>query len=203
MRVQIIKNQHELHTCPAFSIGHLLWGTKTLPPTYGRIGFLPSTGFLIEMTCEEADPRRTHTENNSPVYKDSAMEAFFQFFPDGKSNGIYLNFEMNANGALLAMYGASRTDRTMFTADQIQRCHCDAHISEASWSVSLTVPLSILEEIYGDLFLTEGSSFSCNFYKLAEDSDIEHFASYAPVISEVPNFHKPECFEPSTLTSLL
>lgn len=203
MRVQIIKNPNELHTCPLFSISHLLWGTKAIPATYGRIAFLPSVGFLVEMTCEESDPLRTYTENNSAVYIDSAMEAFFQFFPDGKSNGIYLNFEMNANGALLAMHGASRTDRTLFTADQIQRCHCTAHISETSWSVSLTVPLSILEEIYGDLALTEGSTFSCNFYKLAEDSTIEHFASYAPVISEVPNFHKPECFEVSTLTFLL
>lgn len=199
----MIEHQNQLHTCPTFSVGHLLWGTTRIPATRGRIGFLPSEGFLLEMTCEERDPKRTFTASNAPVYKDSAMEAFFQFFPDGKENGIYLNFEMNACGALLAMYGDSRTDRTLLTEEQIRRCHCRAQIGEDCWSVRLTVPLPLLEEIYGDLALTEGSTFSCNFYKISEDPAIEHFASYAPVISEVPDFHRPECFELSTIMSSL
>ena len=63
------------------------------------------------MVCEEKDPLRTYTEDFDPVYRDSAMEAFFQFIPEQE---VYLNFEVNANGALLAAYGPSRVYRSYF-----------------------------------------------------------------------------------------
>lgn len=151
------------------------------------------------LTCEEVSPRRTYTANNSPVYKDSAMEAFFCFWPEGRPSDIYLNFEMNANGALLAMYGISRTDRTYFPSCWIDACRCRAQITKSSWQLSLFVPLSILEKIYGKLSLENGTLFSLNFYKLSEAPDIEHYASYAPVQAPRPDFHLPEYFERSVL----
>ena len=33
----------------------------------------------IKLVCEEKDPLRVYKEDQDPVYKDSAMEAFFQF----------------------------------------------------------------------------------------------------------------------------
>lgn len=199
MDIKIINHSDELHTCKPFSISCLLWGTPEIPATYGRIGFVPEEGFYLSMTCEEASPRRTYTEDNSPVYKDSAMEAFFCFCPGGQASDIYLNFEMNANGALLAMYGASRTDRTVFPADWIRKCCCRAQIEDTSWNLTLLIPVCILEAIYGELSLGAGSLLSLNFYKLSEASDIEHYASYSPVHCTYPDFHLPAYFEPSML----
>lgn len=199
MKVRIIDQSEQLHICEPFTVSCLLWGTKSIPSTWGRICFLPKKGFLLKMTCQETNPKRTFTQNNSPVYKDSAMEAFFQFCPGSDQNGIYLNFEMNANGALLAMYGADRANRTLFTDRQIACCHCRSEIAEHHWSVYLTIPISILHEIYGEISLENGTVFSCNFYKISEDPDIEHYASYVPVISATPNFHLPEYFESSVL----
>lgn len=127
------------------------------------------------------------------------MEAFFCFWPDGRPSDIYLNFEMNANGALLAMYGISRTNRTFFPSCWIEACRPRAQISEDSWQLSLFVPLWILEEIYGKLSLKKGSLLSLNFYKLSEAPDIEHYASYAPIYAPRPDFHLTEFFEESAL----
>ena len=199
MKIKIIKHPDELNTCNTFSVDCLLWGTRKIPRTYGRIGFVPEEGFYLSMTCEESSPRRTYTESNSPVYRDSAMEVFFCFAPGGVFSDIYTNFEMNANGALLAMYGASRDCRTAFPPDGISQCNCRATVRENDWRLSLFIPLSILEEIYGNLSLEAGSYFSLNFYKLSESSDIEHYASFSPVHAPVPDFHLPQFFERAEL----
>lgn len=44
------------------------------------------------------------------------------------------------------------------------------------------------------LHLDVGSSFWCNFYKISEAAEIEHYASYAPIRTEIPSFHLPEFF---------
>ncbi|MCB7306391.1 carbohydrate-binding family 9-like protein [Bariatricus massiliensis] len=200
MEIKILNHSDELHTCEPFSINCLLWGTLEIPSTHGRIGFVREEGFYLSLTCEESSPLRTYTADNSPVYKDSAMEAFFCFWPKGRPSDIYLNFEMNANGALLAMYGTSRTERTVFPSHWIEKCRCRAQVGENGWSLSLWIPLCILEEIYGELTFENGTSLSLNFYKLSEAPDIEHYASYAPIQAPHPNFHLPQYFEQSVLT---
>ena len=135
------------------------------------------------------------------VYKDSAMEAFFQFFPNDEENDIYFNFEVNSFGALHAKYGNGRKDRIALTDEQIDRCHCSAQILEDHWDMYLTVPVSVLYEIFGEFEFGKGSRLSCNFYKISEDPSIEHYASYSPIISDHPNFHLPQFFEESTIES--
>ena len=47
--------------------------------------------------------------------------------------------------------------------------------------------------------LEKGSTFYCNFYKISESKDIEHYAAYAPITSPVPSFHMPEYFAEAVL----
>ena len=72
---------------------------------------------------------------------------------------------------------------------------CSAEIKEEQWNVNLTLPIEILEQVYGKLNLQEGSDFRCNFYKICETKEYEHYAAYRCVESEQPNFHLPEYFE--------
>lgn len=109
------------------------------------------------MSGEKSSPN--YKEDQDPVYKDSAVEAFFRFNSgDGSRQDIYLNFEMNANGAILAGYGKNKTERTPFEADMLQKLNCKAEVEEEQWNVSLMVPIEILECIYGELYLKEGTS---------------------------------------------
>ena len=67
-------------------------------------------------------------------------------------------------------------------------------MEEEKWSVSLRVPITALEEVYGSLSLGVGSTFSCNFYKLSETAAVEHYAAYALIPTKIPSFHMPEYF---------
>ncbi len=84
---------------------------------------------------------------------------------------------MNANGALLACYGKNKMNRIPFTPDQIRKMKCSAEIREEQWNVNLTLPIEILEQVYGKLNLQEGSDFRCNFYKICETKGIRTLCS--------------------------
>lgn len=199
MRVKMIKSAAELSFVEPFYVEHLLWGTRSIPKTYGYIGFVQDEGFYLKMICEEQNPLRTYIHDQDPVYQDSAMEAFFMFEEEHSEEPIYFNLEMNSNGALLAAYGKDRLCRTGFSRENCRRIGCEAKIGEESWEVSFHVPLSLLHEIYGLFHLGEGSTFSCNFYKISETKEIEHYASYSPVLTEMPDFHRPEFFEKAVI----
>ena len=199
MNVKILKDKEELNTVAPCEITHLLWGTSSIPRTYFYIGFVPGDGFYVRMVCEERNPRRTFQSYLDPVYRDSAMEAFLLFSRKDDAPGTYLNFEINANGALLAAYGPSRTYRSYFSKEEAAKLQVRATIGEDSWSAHFRIPLTVLERVYGPLELKAGSTFFCNFYKISESADIEHYAAYAPITSPVPSFHMPEYFTEAVL----
>ena len=71
------RNKELLESVELFKIENLLWGTEKIAKTYGYIGFVPGEGLYIKLVCVEKDPLRVYKEDQDPVYKDSAMEAFF------------------------------------------------------------------------------------------------------------------------------
>ena len=79
MEVRLIENKELLESAELFKIENLLWGTEKIAKTYGYIGFVPGDGLYIKLVCEEKNPLRIYKKDQDPVYKDSAMEAFFQF----------------------------------------------------------------------------------------------------------------------------
>ncbi len=202
MEVQLIKSKELLETLEPFEVKHLLWGTEKIPKTYGYIGFAKGEGFYLKLVCLEKNPLRIYKENQDPVYKDSAVEAFFKFVSQDESKqDIYLNFEMNANGAILAGYGKNKMERIPLEPEMVQKLNCKAELKDECWDVSLRIPIEILKHIYGELELKEGSEFTCNFYKICESKENEHYASYNYVESEKPNFHLPEYFAEAVIGS--
>ena len=150
MIIKVINSKDELEALEPFRVEYLLWGTKRIPKTYGYLGFVRDEGFYLKMVCEEKEPLRTYENVLDPVYRDSAMEAFFQFEHENGGRRItpYLNFEVNANGALLAGYGSGRTYRTYFSKEQLPAFECEAVIEEERWSFQMRIPLEILEGVY-------------------------------------------------------
>ena len=205
MKVEIINEWYELEKTVPFRVRHLLWGTKQIPETYGYLGYKEQEGLFLKMICEEKDPLRACRNDQEPVYRDSAMEAFFMFFPKGNGradgrDGVYINLEMNANGALLAEYGKGRSGRVPFPQSVMEKFACKADVGKDRWSVCIVIPESVLEFVYGEIPLGKGSSFCCNFYKISENTQIEHYASYAEIDTEHPDFHRPEFFAHAKIT---
>ena len=122
---------------------------------------------------------------------ENALKAF-------KDMGIEVPYSMlNTTGmdqALLAAYGKDRTYRTCFTKEELKGFACEAQILEDRWTIRFRIGIDILEKIYGPLHLQAGSTFTCNFYKISEAKEIEHYASYSPIKTTIPSFHLPEFF---------
>lgn len=189
--IHIIENMEQLENCPVFHINHYKWTKDYRPQAYGKMALLEGYGIVISMTAVEKNPLRRYTMNEDPVYMDSGLEAFLNFNPALQAE--YLNFEMNANGALLSGYGKDR-NRQRVSQLTDYRGLCTASIEEEKWSVLLKIPMELICELYQIGPLKKGDVISCNFYKISEDPSIEHYASYTPIDSPKPNFHLPEFF---------
>ena len=155
MKVKIIQNEAQLESLEPFYVDKLLWGTKSVPKTYGYIGFVPGDGFCLKMVCEEKEPLRQYSKDMDPVYRDSAMEAFFLFEPrrENLESLPYINLEANANGALLAAYGQERLYRSYFSRKEYKQFKCRAKIRENDWTLSIKLPIRVLERVYGPCIL--------------------------------------------------
>src|SRR5699024_7102310 len=143
--------------------------------------------------CMESNPMRNQFGPNSMVYKDSAMEGFFCFSKETSSHN-YMNFEMNANGSLLIQRGEGRFHRTFLSKEEVLSCNCQAEIFSDHWTVSTWIPETLIRHYYDINSFSEGFTFRCNFFKISETPEIEHYASDYPINSTEPNFHLPEFF---------
>lgn len=196
MKIETITScDHLLETEP-LKVSHLLWGTAGIPETSAYMAYVEGEGLYITMICKEPDPLRTYVNHLDPVYLDSAMEAFIQIPSD---SNIYMNYEINANGAVLAEYGSERKNRTRFTISEIDSLNCKTFRDELQWGFSICVPLSIIHKIYGSADLKEIGFIYCNFYKICEGAQPQQFASFAPVLTKTPDFHRPEYFKKARL----
>ncbi len=208
-KTYLIHSKEELDSCPAFVVKHFMWTpTPRRPITFGRMGYIEGQGLYLTMTCLEIEPKRACINHRDMVCKDSAVEAFFAF-PDASlqsgpptAESLYFNFEINANGAMYAKYGYGRKNRQFITDEEYAQTGVKAAIEPDRWSVELLVPQSLLERAGGLSDFSIGSVFYCNFYKISEDPAIEHYAAYAPIQSETPNFHLPQYFAKAVIAEL-
>ncbi len=189
--VKCISKIEELSECPIFPIDQYQWTKEYRPKAFGQMALLNDAEIIIKMTALESNPLRRYTEDEDPVYKDSAMEAFLNFNPTLKND--YFNFEINANGAMLSGFGENRKRQRVWQLTPY-RASCEAKIYEESWEVLLRVPMNLIKEMYEKNSLQKGDIITCNFFKISEDPSIEHYASYAPIDSSTPNFHLYEFF---------
>lgn len=194
--VKILNSEKELESVEKIYVKHALWGTKDMPETYGQIGYVLQEGFYVKMVCHESNPTRVYTKHQDPVWQDSAVELYMQL-PD--TNGMYMNFEINANGAVLTEYGVDRSPRVRLSKDDIARLHCVAEIEENFWSVRFCIPQSWLEMVYGNVDLHKGMIFKFNLYKVCENDHMAQFGSCTVIPLGKPDFHRPEYFAEAVL----
>ncbi len=189
--IKKISDTSELEQCHSFEISHFQWRSIYHPKSFGCIGYIEDKGFLVLLACEEVHPKADCLRNFEPVYKDSALEAFFQFDP---ASADYFNFEFNANGACIAAYGLTRHLRTYFSAEQILDLNIRPKITPHGWQILFLIPESVIYFFQPKARWKKTRHIYCNFYKLSEHPDIEHYGSFAPVPLPTPNFHRPDFF---------
>ncbi len=144
---------------------------------------------LLVRLCSDEPPRRAvNTAEDSPVWEDSCLECFL-----GGENGYYVNLEGNARGALLAAFGPDRHRRKTLAELGIPRPTLSAAPCGKGWQALFTVPAETLDALFG-LKLQAGLRLRANFYCCGDLTPRPCYASWSPVLTPVPDFHRPEFF---------
>lgn len=191
--IRTIDGKEKIGSCDDFSMNYYLWNSIIQPAACGKMGYIKDEGLYLTMTCEEKEPKRTVTQDCVNVSADSAMECFLAFTEPGEvlsNDSMHLNFEVNANGALYAKYGKGRKGRRFASEEIYREMGCKAEIVEDCWHISLLIPEHFITEVLGGRAWMQ-DMFYCNFTKISESAEIEHYGSYADIGSETPNFHLP------------
>lgn len=144
--------------------------------------------------------KASYTEDGDRVHEDSCVEIFLQAPNDSR----YFNFEFNCIGTCDASYRKSRYVSTSLTSHQynsIQRSTSersglifDRPQGVHSFWVAVFIPFEILgldinKQTFPDFLMA-------NLYKCGDKTALPHFASWMPVSTEKPDFHRPESFHP-------
>lgn len=175
------------------------WGGSYRPKTEATLCYVKDRGFIVRLLCAETAPRAVHTKADSPVCEDSCLEFFVNFQPDKPGNG-YINFEGNANGAMLCHYGPSRNARSSIVSMGLSHPVPTVIQTAANWGWQLLIPLSWIHTLYGSVSYSTGSRIRGNFFKCGDKTDSPHYASYTKIDSPNPDFHRPEYFANMIIT---
>jgi hypothetical protein len=139
---------------------------------------------------------------NGPVWQDSAVEFFFA--PDPRLPLLYFNLETNCGGTPLLSYNlVPRKESKRIDLDDIKKVEIastlpkiiDPEISNpVEWTLEYRIPLDVLEKYSNAARPQKGVEWKANFYKIAEITSNPHYITWAEVINEKPDFHRPEFF---------
>ena len=187
--VRRIAGRLEIESCESTVIENFMWTCDYKPHCEVKMGYIPGEELVIKFTVTESEPLCRYHENEEPVYMDSAVEAFLSFGEDSKR---YMNLEINSYGAMLANFGI-KGDRHKISTLSKALVEREAKMAGKEWSVTLYIPERMISDLFGpDESPSDGFRF--NLYKICSTKGREHYASFAPINSETPDFHRPDCF---------
>lgn len=137
------------------------------------------------------------TETNQNVYEDSCVE----FFVSPENDGIYYNFEFNALGTCLMGSGHSRADTARVDPAIVSRIkrlpqqgiRPTAEVKgKFSWSLAVAIPFEVF--FHHKVTDLKGKTLRANFYKCGDMLSVPHFVTWNAVVTENPDYHRPEFF---------
>ncbi len=148
-------------------------------------------GIYVRLETDEQPLLARHREQNAPVCTDSCMEFFFR---PNENDPRYMNFEFNPFGT---MYFAVRTsrydgehpdkDKTFFNVK--------SYVDDTKWVLQFCVPFAYMDEVFGG----HSKTLYGNLYKCGDETETMHYATFYPVGTENPDYHRPEFFGPFVL----
>lgn len=175
-----------------FALNHKLWGSDFYDiPVYAQIAF-QEQGFLVKFTVKEKNPRREQTEHLSFVHEDSCVEFFVNFLPEHSDH--YINFEVNAAGAMNVAFRTDRHNCVPLTLDEINSFQITPEIHNDFWSVQYTIGYDFIKKYYPGFDIADCDYIIGNLYKCGDKTARAHYVTYFKVDTEQPDYHRPEYF---------
>ena len=168
------------------------WGfVEYLPEVFAKISY-DDTGFNVMFTVMEENPKREMKNHFESVHKDSCVELFLNFSP--KTSEMYMNFEVNANGAMNVAFRKDRHSKTLLKLEEVESFGIVSKINDNSWTVSYNIGYEFLKSYYPDFDINSCEYIIGNVYKCGDETPIEHYIALFDVNCEKPDFHRPEYF---------
>lgn len=164
------------------------WSPNPAPAVYMQAAFLPGSGLIVHIESLAAPSRAENYEPDSPVWEDSCLEFFFS-----AGGEEYVNLEANSNAAMRASIGKDRHNRALLLDAGYTMPQVSAVADDDSWQAFFYLPCRSFEEFFG-ASLTAGSEIRANFYSCGDETPSPHYASWNPVETDSPDFHRPEYF---------
>ena len=168
------------------------WPQDMVPYTRAQVVYHKEFGFGVRMECLEGKPRKVYTEQDSPVYEDSCMEFFINFNP--KTTIPYLNFEVNANGAMRCQLGSDRYNRSFLKDLGMPVPKVKVVETADRWQIEYWISHALIYAVYGTEVLEVNKYATGNFYKCGDETAVPHYSVWSPLTGREPNFHQPEQF---------
>ena len=178
-------------------IGTLNWDKFQYKP---RVQFAMAYGpkeIYLKFYVQEAHTKAEKSEINEMVCQDSCVE----FFVSPADDGVYYNFEFNPIGTIHLSCGTGRHDRTRIenavaskvrTMGSMGSLPFGERSGDMSWTLTIAIPLEVF--INHDTGSLKGKTFRANFYKCGDMLTVPHYVTWNPVLTEKPDFHRPEYF---------
>lgn len=184
-------------------IGEYPWGGGYRPEAEFSLTY-DDTGLYLGLRArEKAENIRAVARGLArDVWHDSCLECFLM--PDPEHDARYLNLEFNPAGALRLSLGTARGDRVDPEGATIED-FCIAPFREQAqdglvlWGVTARLDAAFLKRVFPALTLLRGQGMRGNFYKCGEKTPEPHYACWARVTAQAPDFHRPESFGALTL----
>jgi hypothetical protein len=171
------------------------WNLKSPVKAGFGIGY-DAQNIYLRYIVKESNIRAIYLNTHDPVHEDSCVEFFVTFDRDA-----YYNLEFNCIGTIHAAYGKNRYERerlkegllkTIQTTPSLGTGKIDFEGRETEWTLDVIIPFSIF--IFTDPGSLQNKSVHGNFYKCGDKQLIPHYLSWNPILSEKPDFHRPEYF---------
>lgn len=156
------------------------------------------TGLYCRFQSKGTGLLAQYMEDGSPVHEDSCVEVFLQLPGDER----YYNFEFNCIGTCDAAYRHSREKSEPFSSSQYSKIHRgtsergDVLFERPKGIHSYYVSVKIEFDVFGFDVSNMPTHLLGNLYKCGDKSPVPHFASWQPIHTEQPDFHRPEFFVP-------
>jgi len=168
------------------------WGfTDYQPEVYATIMY-DETGFDVEFVIKEKDPLREKTNHFDEVCEDSCVEFFVNFDPENSDK--YINFEVNANGAMQASLRKDRYDYIDLTMSEIESLDITPKIEDEFWSVKYKISTELIKKHYPKFDINTCKYVTGNMQKCGDKQKAIHYMSLFVIGCEKPDFHRPEYF---------
>ncbi len=144
-------------------------------------------GLYIRFDTTEWPVKVCITKYNDQVCLDSCMELFFT---PNLVDKEYFNLEVNAGAVTNFGYGEGRPGRKKtLTKDAGIEVKTLIRSGEG-WSLFEFIPFDFLKKNFSSV----AKEMRANFYKCGDETAYQHYDTWNKVISDEPDYHRPECF---------